>query len=220
VIKLLLALLLALPSYVWAAAGGRVQVLIDPGHGGSDPGVQAEGLREADYALALAKDVSAALKARGLSSQLTRESDQGLSLSARVLLANSLKPVAMISLHINSSHSQGATGARLFVPAEGPVDDPVAPLWPQAARLRAKESKALGTALARALGVKAPRPVQSLKMGLFRGLAVPACVIECGFVGEPGALAAFKDASQRQALAERIAAALARFVRGEATDAP
>lgn len=222
-IKRLLAVLLLAPGLAWsaaAAAPARAAVLLDPGHGGADAGVQAAGLKESELTLLLARDVAEALKARGVTSQLTRDSDQGLSLSARVRLANSLKPVALLSLHLNSSYSQGATGPRLFVPGEGPVDDPVAPLWAQAARLRAKDSKALGLALARALGVVAPRPVQTLKMGLFRGLAVPACVVEVGFAGDAALAAAMKDDAQRKALAGRLASGLARFVRGEGSDAP
>lgn len=223
-IKSLLAALLLAPALGFAAAATPTPVhpavLLDPGHGGSDAGVVAGGLRESELSLKLAREVAEALQARGVSSQLTRDGDQDLSLSARVVLANSLKPTALLSLHLNNSYSQGAAGPRLFVPGEGPVDDPVAPLWPQAARLRARDSKALGLALARALNAGGPRPVQTLKMGLFRGLAVPACVLELGFVGDAAFVAALKDDAQRKALAGKIAAGLARFVRGEGADAP
>jgi N-acetylmuramoyl-L-alanine amidase len=224
VIKALFAALVLAPALALAAVAVPTPVhpavLLDPGHGGSDAGVVAGGLRESDLALTLAREVSEALKARDIVSQLTRDSDQDLSLSARVVLANSLKPAALLSLHLNNSYSQGATGPRLFVPGEGPVDDPVAPLWPQAARLRAKDSKALGLALARALSVGGPRPVQTLKMGLFRGLAVPACVLELGFAGDAAFVAELKDDAKRKALAGKIAAGLARFVHGEGADAP
>jgi N-acetylmuramoyl-L-alanine amidase len=216
----LLALLLAAPLLAQAAAAPpRAAVLLDPGHGGNDPGVQLGGFKEADYALALAQDVAERLKGLGIVSQLTRDSDQSLSLSARVALAGQLKPDLLLSLHVNASYATGASGPRIFVPAEGPVDDAVAPLWEQASRLHAKDSKALGLALARGLGVNGPRPVQSLKMGLFRGLAVPACVLECGFATDPASLAAFKDPAKRGELASHIAGALAHYLR-EGAHAP
>jgi N-acetylmuramoyl-L-alanine amidase len=224
-VRALIAALLLAPGLAFSAAPPppapvHPAVLLDPGHGGSDAGVVAAGLRESDLTLKLAQEVAEALQARGISNQLTRDGDQSLSLSARVVLANSLKPTALLSLHLNNSYSQGAAGPRLFVPGEGPVDDPVAPLWPQAARLRAKDSKALGLSLARALNIGGPRPVQTLKMGLFRGLAVPACVLELGFAGDAAFVATLKDDAQRKALAGKIAGGLARFIRGEGADAP
>jgi N-acetylmuramoyl-L-alanine amidase len=201
-----------------AAADGPRQalplVLIDPGHGGADAGVVLEGFREADYTLALAKDLAGHLAAQGIDARLTRDRDQALSLSARVDLANRLQPVAMISLHVNAAFQPQAQGARVFVPAEGAVDEPEAPLWEQAARLRARESRALGTAVARSLDLRIARPVQVLKLGLFRGLSVPVCMVETAFASHPESLAGLKDAGQRQALAERLAQGIIRYVGG------
>jgi N-acetylmuramoyl-L-alanine amidase len=193
-------------------------VLIDPGHGGADPGVVLEGFREADYTLALAQDLAKHLAAQGIEARLTRDRDQSLSLSARVELANRLQPVAMVSLHVNAAFQPEAQGARVFVPAEGAVDEPDAPLWEQAARLRARDSRALGTALARSLDLRIARPVQVLKLGLFRGLSVPVCMVETAFASHPESLAGLKSAGQRQALAERLAQGIIRFVEGGHAD--
>lgn len=187
-------------------------VLIDPGHGAPDLGVQADGFDEAGFVLALGQDLAKALKASGIEAQLTRDSAEGLSLGARVRLANQLRPKAMLSLHVNASFQQAAQGPRLFVPEEGAVDEPASPLWEQAARLRARDSRSLGLALARSLGATGPRPVQTLKMGLFRGLAVPVCVVELGFATDAEALAGFKDPARRQALAQRLASGLRSYL--------
>lgn len=201
---------LAAWALAWGAAAGLPgAVLIDPGHGGEDPGVVAEGFREADFTLALAKDLAVRLRQAGLEARLTREADRGLSLSARVQMANQMRPKVLVSLHANASFQRGAQGARVFVPAEGPVDDPVAPLWEHAARLQARASRELGLAVAAALGQRGPRAVQVLKMGLFRGLAVPACVVELGFASDPASLAELKDPAWRAGVAERLAASLA-----------
>lgn len=211
---------------LWAAAATAApppsgpEVLIDPGHGGADPGVQVDGFTEAEFALALGQDLAKALKAAGIAAQLTRESAIGLSLGARVQMANQLRPKALLSLHVNASFQQAAQGPRLFVPEDGPVDEPSSPLWEQAARLRARDSKALGLALARSLGAGGPRPVQTLKMGLFRGLAVPVCVVELGFATDAEALAGFKDPARREALAQRLAAGLRGYLQEAGHAAP
>jgi N-acetylmuramoyl-L-alanine amidase len=195
-----------------AGLGAKPLVLLDPGHGGSDGGVLAPGFKEADFVLDLAKRMDPLLKARGCDVRLTRDSDESLSLSARVDLANSLQPMAMVSLHVNAAFQPLAKGPRLFVPAEVAVDEPQAPLWEQAAGMHAEASHTLGLSLAKALGITGPRPVQSLKLGLFRGLSVPICVVELEFATHPEGLAAMKDDAACQALAAKLADGIADYV--------
>jgi N-acetylmuramoyl-L-alanine amidase len=210
-----------LPAAILAlalAAGlpARGLILLDPGHGGADAGVQADGFKESEFSLDLAKRMMPLLQARGLDVQLTRDTDTDLSPSARVALANSLQPLALVSLHANAAFQATAHGTRIFVPAEGPVDEPAAPLWQQASRLKAPSSKSLGLGLARALGVAGPRPVQSLKLALFRGLSVPGCLVECEFASEPEGLAFLKDPAKRDSLAKHLADGIANWALGGA----
>jgi len=208
------ALLLALALAAGLPAKGVI--LLDPGHGGADAGVQADGFKESEFSLDLAKRLKPLLEARGLDVELTRDSDTALSPSARVALANDLKPLALVSLHANAAFQASAHGTRIFVPAEGPVDEPAAPLWQQASRLRAGASKSLGMGIARALGVGGPRPVQSLKLALFRGLSVPGCLVECEFASQPEGLAYLKDPAKRDDLARRLAVGIANWALGPA----
>jgi N-acetylmuramoyl-L-alanine amidase len=206
-----LALILALAASALAA---KPLILLDPGHGGADKGVQAPGFAESEFTLDLAHRLAPLLQAQGLDVQLTRDADQDLSASARVALADALRPSAVVSLHANAAFQASARGPRLFVPAEGPVDEPAAPLWDQASRLQAPASKALGLALARALGLGGPRPVQSLKLALFRGLAAPACAVECEFASHGEGLASLKDPAWRDALARKLAAGISAWALG------
>jgi N-acetylmuramoyl-L-alanine amidase len=189
-------------------------ILLDPGHGGADAGVQADGFKESEFSLDLCHRMAPLLQARGLDVQLTRDTDVALSPSARVALANSLQPLALVSLHANAAFQATAHGTRIFVPSAGPVDEPAAPLWQQASRLKAASSKSLGMAVARALGVGGPRPVQSLKLALFRGLSVPGCLVECDFASEPEGLAFLKDPGKRDVLAKHLADGIAAWALG------
>jgi N-acetylmuramoyl-L-alanine amidase len=197
-------------ALAWSAAGlaAKPLILLDPGHGGADKGVQAPGFVESEFTLDLAKRLQPLLAAQGWDVELTRDGDQDLSPSARVAMADDLRPAALVSLHANAAFQASARGARVFVPAEGPVDEPAAPLWEQASRLQAPASKALGMALARALGLGGPRAVQSLKLAVFRGLAVPGCLVECEFATHAEGLASLKDPAWRDALAKRLAAGI------------
>ena len=204
------ALLLAMATGLRAAP----LVLLDPGHGGADAGVSVQDFRESDYVLALAQRIVPLLKARGCDVALTRDGDQTLSLTARVELANAMQPLAMVSLHVNAAFQAQAQGPRIFVPSDMKVDEPEAPLWEQAAGMHAAASRTLGLCLAKALGITGPRPVQTLKLGLFRGLSVPVCLVEVGFATHPEDLAALKDDAANEVLAVKLATGIADYVVG------
>ena len=70
---------------------GKIRVMIDPGHGGDDPGAvhHAAGLREADVALRIATVLKAIADMHPeLDAALTRETDRPVALRARTDLAN------------------------------------------------------------------------------------------------------------------------------------
>jgi N-acetylmuramoyl-L-alanine amidase len=92
-------------------------VVIDPGHGGRDPGVVSEqaGLREEQIVLDVAQRLQRTLAgSEGVKVVLTRGSDKGLRLGERVRLAEDAKGDAFISIHVNGCPSQSARGAEVF----------------------------------------------------------------------------------------------------------
>ena len=90
-------------------AVGPVDVLIDPGHGGSEDGaVGANGLAERTVNLAVAKHIVEALAAAGLHSLLTRTGDYRVTLSERANIAHAVNPKVLVSVH----HNGGSDGPR------------------------------------------------------------------------------------------------------------
>jgi N-acetylmuramoyl-L-alanine amidase len=80
----------------------QYKVLIDPGHGGKDPGATGNGLQEKDITLAISKKVAEILKGKGIAIELTRDSDIYLDLPERI------KPCDVsISIHVNAGGGQG-----------------------------------------------------------------------------------------------------------------
>ncbi len=83
---------------------GKYLVIIDPGHGGPDPGaIGINGLRESEIVLDVSKQVKAYLSQKGVSTRLTRAIEKDLDLPPRVVLANKLKANAFVSIHANAS---------------------------------------------------------------------------------------------------------------------
>ncbi|MDC0737206.1 N-acetylmuramoyl-L-alanine amidase [Cognatishimia sp. SS12] len=88
-------------------------VMIDPGHGGIDPGAERDGLQEKDLMLTLARELRDTLRrAGGFDVHLTRDDDQFVSLDGRVALAHAQGADVFISLHadmLQQGHAHGAT---------------------------------------------------------------------------------------------------------------
>ncbi len=106
-----------------SAAQGRtgalstdVVVILDPGHGGPDPGaLAARGVREKDINLAVALRVRKLLRARGVEVRMTRADDSFPSLRARAELANRVPNSIFVSLHANAAPDPSSHGVETFV---------------------------------------------------------------------------------------------------------
>ncbi len=91
-------------SYLPSVTYGKYKVVIDPGHGGSDPGaVGINGLRETDIVLEVSKTVSELLKKKGVKTILTRDYERTLDLQPRVTKANNSKANVFVSIHANAT---------------------------------------------------------------------------------------------------------------------
>lgn len=103
-------------------------VVIDPGHGGRDPGkIGTNGLREKDVTLMLSQRLAVLLEERGYEVHLTRTTDTYVSLYDRPKLANEWKgdrPVAVfLSIHANSAPPASARGFETFFLSEARTED-------------------------------------------------------------------------------------------------
>ncbi|HEY6419241.1 MAG TPA: N-acetylmuramoyl-L-alanine amidase [Candidatus Binataceae bacterium] len=96
-------------------APGHPIVMIDPGHGGYDPGTLSEtGVAEKDLALQIALRVKQALEGRGVRAEMTRASDVFISLPERTRLANQAGADLFVSIHLNSSPNEETTGIEVY----------------------------------------------------------------------------------------------------------
>lgn len=93
------------------------RVVIDPGHGGEDPGaIGPRGLMEKDVVLSVAKELAGILKEKyDMEVILTRNNDVFIPLHERTAIANSRNADLFISIHANASRRKAARGIETYI---------------------------------------------------------------------------------------------------------
>jgi N-acetylmuramoyl-L-alanine amidase len=103
---------------------GKV-IVVDPGHGGHNPGAVANGVQEADVNLAVSLLLRDKLQKEGATVIMTRQADQpvasknstlGQELQARVDIAEKNRADLFVSVHANSNPQKNIAGAMTFYP--------------------------------------------------------------------------------------------------------
>ena len=85
----------------------KFSVVIDPGHGGPDPGaIGIGGIRETDVVLEVSKIVKNLLSEKGVKVRLTRKNEVDLDLPPRVSFANNTDADIFVSIHANASRGK------------------------------------------------------------------------------------------------------------------
>lgn len=191
-------------------------VVLDPGHGGSEPGaVGPSGQTEKDVNLDVARRVADLLRAEGATVVLTRDRDVRVTIETRTAIANALDPLAFLSIHHNAAPlaSAPAPGSELYHQLAGPESKRLAGLlW---------EELQVGLSPFAddwAVGESGVRARQSVRSGddfygvLRRAEEVPAVLTESVFLSDPEEDALLATEEFRQAEAVAITRAVVRFV--------
>ncbi|HIG12800.1 MAG: N-acetylmuramoyl-L-alanine amidase [bacterium] len=192
---LLLVLLFSVSVAGGARAGGGTRIVIDPGHGGSDPGASGNGLVEKDLNLVVALRLAALLDADTADTSgggtwqvlLTRSTDVFVSLQGRVNIANAWPADRFISIHHNSFTSSAAHGTETYSFQEGTFS----------ADLRDKVQEEL----VGALGLT-DRGSKTANFFVLSQTSMPAVLSEAGFLTSPGDAAVLSNPAAQQAAAE------------------
>ncbi|WP_300586636.1 N-acetylmuramoyl-L-alanine amidase [Marivita sp.] len=101
----------------------RVRIVLDPGHGGIDPGAERDGITEANLMLTFGRELQDVLRrAGGFDVILTRDGDYFVSLEARVAAARDAGADLFISLHADALAEGEARGAAVYVLSDDASD--------------------------------------------------------------------------------------------------
>jgi N-acetylmuramoyl-L-alanine amidase len=232
------------PAVVPVRPDRKLLVVLDPGHGGDDPGTC--GTRRAcekDITLAVAKSAHERLVARGFDVLLTRDSDRTLTLEERTAFAEGANGDLFVSIHVNAAPRPRVRGIETYyldanherhalavaARESGVAPLQLDPLQRVLAGFKVAEvgsrSAQLAAAIHRELigGVKqAYGAVEDLgvKRGPFHVLFLsnaPAALVEIGFLSNPVENARLRSPLYREVIAEQLARGLSSYrrMRGE-----
>ncbi len=211
------------PSFI-ANAGAFKTVILDPGHGGRDPGARNRLGTEAYYNLKLAGLAKRELEARGFRVVMTRSSDRYLSLQERVDFANNVRENAVfISIHFNSggSHARGIETFTLSPPGVAHYGRGVR-AGDQRARPGNQQDSAniaLATALQGSVMTRLraaeidtfDRGIKRARFSVLSGVRHPAVLFEGGFMSHPQEARLIHSRAYQRVLATSIADAVVRY---------
>ena len=118
-------------------------VVIDPGHGGKDPGALGRyGTKEKTIVLDIAKRLKRKLESRGIKVYLTRSNDRFISLKKRPKIARDKNADLFISIHANASRTSRAKGFEVYYLSEATDDTARAMALAENAPLKFEEGEA------------------------------------------------------------------------------
>jgi N-acetylmuramoyl-L-alanine amidase len=218
---------------------GIQTIVIDPGHGGSETGaISAGGTAEKELTLLLAQALKRRLEERlGVRVVLTRDEDASLPLTTRTALANQFKADLFVSIHLNSSPGSSARGAETYFLSDQASDasaasaaqaENAAPesgadealyglqliLWDLAQSRHLQESQSFATLIQSELNTELQlrdRGVKQAPFRVLRGAAMPAVLVELGFLSNPDEEKKLLEPEYRSQLADALARAVARY---------
>ncbi len=224
-------------------------VVLDPGHGGIDPGAEAPGTREAVIALGFAHELSDLLRRAGMTVIQTREADVFVPLETRISVARAAGADLFLSLHADAlaeGEAVGATVYKLDMAASDAAsaklaerhdradllagidlsgqDDMVAGVLMDLARAETQpRADRLAGALSGAIrgaGLKMHRrPVQGASFSVLKSPDIPSLLLELGFLSSERDRARLADPKWRETMAKAILAAIQAWAVDDAAEA-
>jgi N-acetylmuramoyl-L-alanine amidase len=174
---------------------GPLSVVIDPGHGGKDPGAARNGVLEKHLNLTVAKKLKQLLEAKGITVYMTRTTDVFLSLSQITAFTNRIHPDAFISIHTNASVSPSLNGIETYYNT------------PQSRDL----AKQVHGRLISNVGSRDGN-VRNARFYVIRNTRIPAILVETGYLSNSTERQALQDQWRQNVTAESIAQGVMQFL--------
>ncbi|MBW4490838.1 MAG: N-acetylmuramoyl-L-alanine amidase [Trichocoleus desertorum ATA4-8-CV12] len=176
---------------------GRLVVVIDPGHGGPDPGaVGIGGLQEKGLVLDISRQVAARLGQQGVQVVMTREDDRDLDLEPRVVLAERANASLFVSIHANaiSMSRPDVNGLETYYYSSGE-----------------RLARTIHNNVLQGTGAR-DRGVRSARFYVLRRTSMPSVLVEVGFVTGAEDAARLSTSSYRTQMADAIARGVLQYI--------
>jgi N-acetylmuramoyl-L-alanine amidase len=176
----------------------RALVVIDPGHGGRDPGaIGIGGLREKDVVLNISQQVSSLLEQQGLQTLMTRQDDREVDLAPRVAAAERANADVFVSIHANalSMSRPDVNGVETFYYSTG-----------------RSLAQSIQTNLVAETGMR-DRGVKQARFYVLTRTSMPSVLVEVGFVTGSEDAPRLRDRAFQSRVAEAIARGILEHLR-------
>lgn len=189
-------------------ASGKT-ILIDPGHGGEDPGATANGISEKDINLSVAHKLKKCIEDNGGTAVMTREEDRSTGgdgkfskledLKKRRNMAKECGADIFVSIHMNKFTQEKYKGAQVFYSASN------------------EESRILGEAIQKALpeilndGNTRVAKKSDGNIFILNNVLVPSVIVECGFLSNSEEAEKLKNEEYQDKMAQAIYAGIENY---------
>ena len=187
------------PSQIPRIPTGRQIVVIDPGHGGPDPGaVGIGGIQEKEIVMDISNQIASILQQQGITAVLTRTGDYDFDLAPRVQIAENSRASVFVSIHSNaiSLSRPDINGLETYYFDSG-LD----------------LARTIHNSILQSVNIR-DRGVRSARFYVLRNTSMPSVLVETGFVtGEEDARNLANSGHRRQ-MAEAIARGILQYLRG------
>jgi N-acetylmuramoyl-L-alanine amidase len=186
------------PTFPPSVNNGRVRVAIDPGHGGRDPGaVGIGGLQEKNVVFPVSMRVAELLREAGVDVVMTRTTDVTLDLEPRTAIANNANATVFLSIHANA----------------------ISMSRPDVNGVETYYYSAAGQQLARIIHANVlpasgfgDRGVKQARFYVLRNTAMPAALLELGFVTGANDAPKLRDPAWQENISQAIARGLLQYL--------
>ncbi len=180
-------------------SNGRAVVMIDPGHGGPDPGaIGIGGIQEKEIVMDISRQVAGILNQNGVQAILTRDGDYDFDLPPRVAMAEQYNATAFVSIHANSINLSrpDVNGLETYYHDSG-LD----------------LARIIHTSVLQATGME-DRRVRQARFYVLRRTSMPSVLVETGFVTGAQDAANFNSPNFRRQISEGIARGILQYLKG------
>ncbi|SES90338.1 N-acetylmuramoyl-L-alanine amidase [Natronincola peptidivorans] len=178
-------------------------IVIDPGHGGTDPGGSGNGYIEKHLVLDISHRLNKLLVEGGYRTYMTRETDVAVSLVDRVAVANQLNADLFISVHANATLNNAIHGVEnLYYPSEKNPED---------FRDNRRLAQTFQTEMVRMLGAHDRKIIPRENLYVIRETNMPAIITEIGYLTNSQEAAKLATEQYKQLVAEALYQSIVKY---------
>jgi len=176
----------------------RPRIIIDPGHGGDDPGtIGIGGFREKDVVLPISLDVAEILRKQDIEVIMTRDTDNFISLEGRTDMANDLNADLFVSIHANAINLSrpDVNGLETYYYKSG-----------------RRLAEVIHWSILNGVEID-NRGIRRARFFVLRHSTMPAVLVEVGFLTGEVDSSRLKDPNHRRQMAEAIARGIVEYIK-------